>query len=414
MRSIFLTYRDYLTVLLGSAMMAGLAACSDNTETNTRKPDKTHLVEVAAVQRVDSGVTRVRTGTLRARREINIYAQEEGKVTALPYYEGDNVRKGQVLAKLDDELLRSQLARAEATRHKAEQDVKRIRDLHKKKLTTDEELSRAETDLEVARADVELLKTRLSYTVIKAPIDGVISSRLTEPGNVVEKHDQLLTLSDPSSLVTEVSVSELLIPQMAIDDPVSVTIDALGPEIQNGRIIRIHPNLDPLTRRGMVEMELKPVPAGAQPGQLCRVKFTTRVAQRLVVPFRAIRRDDQGEYVFLVQENGVDKTAAQQHAVEQGAKKATSDANNSGNQQPDKKDDNNIAVVRAPVRSGLRIGEQVEILQGLQENQKVVVRGFLGLSEGKAVKIVSPQSQTEPVPAVKPKSDSPPHSTPTV
>jgi membrane fusion protein (multidrug efflux system) len=405
MRSIFISYKNFLTVLLSSAMIAGLTACSDNTETKARKPDKTHLVEVATVQRVNSGVTRVRTGTLRARREINIYAQEEGRVTALPYYEGDNVRKGQVLARLDDALLRSQLARAEATRHKAEQDLKRIRDLHKKKLTTDEELSRAETDLEVARADVELLKTRIGYTVIKAPIDGVISSRLTEPGNVVEKHDQLLTLSDPSSLVTEVSVSELLIPQMTIDDPVKVTIDALGQDVHNGRITRIHPNLDPLTRRGVVEMELKPVPEGAQPGQLCRVEFTTRVAQRLVVPFRAIRRDEQGEYVFVLQKAVVDKSATKKAANETDSKK---------DQQPGKKADSETIVARAPVRSGLRIGEQVEILQGLQENQQVVVRGFLGLSEGKPVKIVSPQTRTDSTPAAEPDPESPAHSTPTV
>jgi membrane fusion protein (multidrug efflux system) len=378
--------------LLAALMVAGLTACSQDTAKDARKPDKAHLVEAARVELVNSGVTRVRTGTLRARREINIYAQEEGRVKNLPYYEGDKVSKGQVLATLDDELLRSQLARAEATRHKAEQDLKRIRDLYKKKLTTDEELSRAETELEVARADMELLNTRLSYTTIKAPISGVISNRLTEPGNVVEKHTHMLTLSDPSSLVTEVSVSELLIPQMAIDDPVKVTIDALGQEVHNGHIVRIHPNLDPVSRRGMVEMELKPVPSGARPGQLCRVEFTTRVASRLVIPFRAIRRDEQGEYVFVLQEsNSAEKTA---------------DKADVANEQPlnkgDKKKGADFVVVRTALRSGLRLGEQVEILQGLQENQKVVVRGFLGLSDGKHVKVVKSQTQSDSVPADAP------------
>jgi membrane fusion protein (multidrug efflux system) len=409
MSGILVFHKVFLSITLSAAIITGLAGCSPNASTDTRKPDKAHLVEVAAVESVDTGVTRVRTGTLRARREINIYAQEEGRVKALPYYEGDVVNKGQVLARLDDELLRSQLARAEATRNKAEQDVKRIRDLHKKKLTTDEELLRAETELEVARADLELLKTRLSYTVIKAPISGVISNRLTEPGNVVEKHDQLLTLSDPSSLVTEVSVSELLIPQMAIDDPVKVTIDALGPTVHNGRIIRIHPNLDPLTRRGMVEMELKPVPAGARPGQLCRVEFTTRVAQRLVVPFRAIRRDEQGEYVFILQAALAPKKAADTKVAENNSLEKNATEKNTG-------DDNGVktVVARAPVRSGLRLGEQVEILQGLQENQKVVVRGFLGLSEGKPVKIVAPQAQSDSPSAVTPKPVSVDQSTPTV
>ena len=409
MSRILVFQKCFLTLLPSLAIIASLPGCSQNTATETRKPDKAHLVEVAVVAQVDSGVTRVRTGTLRARREINIYAQEEGRVTALPYYEGDKINKGQVLARLDDALLRSQLARAEATRHKAEQDLKRIRGLYKKKLTTDEELSRAETELEVASADLELLKTRLSYTIIKAPISGVISNRLTEPGNVVEKHDHLLTLSDPSSLVTEVSVSELLIPQMSLEDPVKVTIDALGQTVHNGRITRIHPNLDPLTRRGMVEMELKPVPDGARPGQLCRVEFTTRVAKRLVVPFRAIRRDEQGEYVYVLKESVATETAPQK-AVD----KIDGGNGEQHNKETNKEAGDKSVVVRAPVRSGLRLGEQVEILQGLVENQKVVVRGFLGLSEGKPVKIVAPQAQTDSPSAVTPKPVSVDQPTPTV
>jgi len=401
MSNSFFSRNVFLSIFVTTAAITGLNACSQDTAKESRKPDKAHLVESARVELVNSGVTRVRTGTLRARREINIYAQEEGRVTALPNYEGDKVSKGQIVARLDDELLRSQLARAEATRLKADQDLRRIRDLHKKKLTTEEELSRAETDLEVARADVELLNTRLSYTVIKAPISGVISNRLTEPGNVVDKHDHLLTLSDPSSLVTEVSVSELLMPYMAIDDPVKVTIDALGPSVYDGHIVRIHPTLDPVTRRGTVEMELKPVPPGARPGQLCRVEFTTRVAPRLGVPFRAIRRDDQGEYVFVLQEAASPVNAA--------------DTSDEKHENKGGKGDANVVVVRAGVRSGLRLGEQVEILEGLQENQQVVVRGFLGLSEGKKVKIVKPQSRSDSsAPAEEPKVVSPDNPTPKV
>ena len=127
-------------------------------------------------------------------------------------------------------------------------------------------------------------------------------------------------------------------------------IDALGNTVFDGRISRIHPNLDPLTRRGTVEVTLTPVPTGARPGQLCRVTFNTRTAERLMIPFRALRRDNKGEYVFLLD----------------GSK-----------------------VVRASILSGLRIAEQVEILQGLETGQRVVTRGFLDLVENKPVKDLS-------------------------
>ena len=410
MASSIIHYKFYVLLLFTVVSTSALVACSKESAQSGPKPDKVHLVEAASVQLVNSGISRVRTGTLRARREINVYSQEEGRVTALPFYEGDKVSKGQVVARLDDELLRSQLARAEATWRKAEQDLKRMRDLYKKKLTTDEEMSRIETELEVAKADVDLLNTRLSYTVIKAPINGLISNRLTQPGNVVEKHSHLLSISDPSSLVTEVSLSELLLPHITLDDPVKVTIDALGQSIYNGAILRIHPTLNPVTRRGMIEVELKPVPNGARPGQLCRVEFTTKVAQRLVIPFGAILRDDQGEFVYVLEEPAAGDTNSKKiDSNKTGKSKADGEANKTSDSNPAKSlsenaggkklaksaDEDIIKVAkRRTIRSGLRIGEQVEILQGLQDQQQVVTRGFLGLNDGKQVKVVNSRTQS--------------------
>ncbi|WP_455219484.1 efflux RND transporter periplasmic adaptor subunit, partial [Kaarinaea lacus] len=220
-----------------------------------------------------------------------------------------------------------------------------------KKLVSDEELSRIETALQVAKADEEILATRLSYTVIKSPITGIVSARHTEPGNIAERYTHLLTISDPTSLVTEVTLSELLISKLSVNDGVDVSIDALGDQTFKGRISRIHPNLDPVTRRGTVEVELKPVPQGARPGQLCRIRLHTQAAERLVIPFNALRRDQKGEYVFAIDEQG--------------------------------------KVKRKPVVGGLRIGEQLEILKGLDEGQQVVTKGFLDLADGKKVKVVS-------------------------
>ncbi len=71
-------------------------------------------------------------------------------------------------------------------------------------------------------------------------------------------------------------------------------------EVYQGRITRIHPSLDPVTRRGTIEVELEPVPDGAAPGQLCRVELTTHASRRRVIPFVALRRDEQSEYVFIL------------------------------------------------------------------------------------------------------------------
>jgi hypothetical protein len=96
---------------------------------------------------------------------------------------------------------------------------------------------------------------------------------------------------------------------------------------------------------------LNPVPEGSSPGQFCRVTLTTHAGTRLTIPFRALRRDPEGEYVY---------------AVDKGSK-----------------------VERVAVTSGLRIDEQVEIISGLHEGQQVVTKGFLSLQPGMKVKVVN-------------------------
>lgn len=346
------------TSVVFTVILLCLSACTD--EQTAAKPPKeksAHLVESVTVnqQRLDIEVTR--TGTLRARREVKIHTQEDGQITALPFYEGDRVRQGEVVVRLDDKLLRAQLTRAQATLKQAQQDMDRAQNLFKKKLIPDEELNRAETQLQVAKADEEVLNTRLSYTVIRSPLTGIVSARLSEPGNIAEKHTHLLTISDPTSLITDLTLSELLISKLSLNQAVTVSIDALGSDSFKGEIERIYPDLDPVTRRGTVEVEIKPVPKGARPGQLCRVTIKTESADRLVIPFNALRRDNEGEYVFVVD----DKSKAK----------------------------------RTPITTGLRINEAVEVLQGLQAGMNVVSKGFLGLVDNKSVEIVTPGAKKD-------------------
>jgi membrane fusion protein (multidrug efflux system) len=339
----------WLSLLIFTISM--LVACGQKADKPRDRVAREHLVEVAAVHSDNLNVVRTRTGTLRARREIKVYTQEEGRITDLPHYEGDKIGEGDVLVRLDDTLIRAQLSRAVATRKQAQQDVKRLKELRTRKLVSEDEYTRALTQLDVAKADEHVLKTRLGYTTITSPINGVVSARLSEPGNVVERHQHVLTISDPSSLVTELPVSELILPDLAKGDIARVRIDALGERVYEGRIIRIHPNLDPVSRRGTIEVELEPVPVGAAPGQLCRVELSTQPGRRQVIPFSALRRDDASEYVFVVDGEG--------------------------------------KAQRVDVSSGLRLARNIEIRQGLTDGQQVITKGFLGLTSGKKVKPVN-------------------------
>jgi membrane fusion protein (multidrug efflux system) len=347
--------RALIHLLIGLVISSLLISCSDSNSTKKRIT-REHLVEVSPVKIEAVAIERERTGTLRSNQEIQIFNQEEGRITVLPLHEGDKVKKGDIVARLDDRLLQAELSRTRALRNKAEKDLQRIKGLAKKNLTAQTELTRVETELAVARADEQALLTRLDYATIRSPIDGIISQRLSEPGNIAERYTHLLTISDQSSLITEVTVSELLINKFKTGDKVQLTIDALDSnEPLEASIYRIHPDLNPVTRNGMVEIKVDAAPLGSRPGQLARAYLRTQATDRMLIPFTALRRDQTGEYVFIVEEG---------------------------------------KAKRVNVTTGLRVETDIEIRQGLEENQNVIIRGFSNLSNNKAVNIINLEQES--------------------
>jgi len=344
-------------------VLPGLAACSDSGgKAGAGKGERpAQLVQLATLERKALRHEADRTGTLRALQAAKIFNQEEGAVLEVKVHEGDRVAAGDVLARLDDRVLHAEFSKARARRVEAEANLKRLARLAERRLVSQETLEKARTGHAVAAAEERLLETRVGHMTVTAPFDGVISARRVNPGDVAPKHSHLFTLVDPTSLVTDVTVSELLLPRLNVGDPARVRIDALGDTSFPGRIHRIYPTVDPGTRRGRLEVLLDPVPAGASAGQFCRVTLITHAEERLVAPLSAVRRDNDGAHVFRV---GDDDTAQ-----------------------------------RIPVVVGLRVADEVEILDGLVAGDRVVVSGFLGLASGKKVKAVeAPVADVVPAP----------------
>jgi membrane fusion protein (multidrug efflux system) len=346
--------RGFPTAVL-AALLAALAGCG--AESNSKpaaSAPRAHLVELAVAEPGRLSYTADRAGSLRAVREVRIVNQEEGRLTEVRQREGDRVRAGEVLVRYDDRILRAELDKAIATLSQSETDHARSRQLKEKGFVSEDAVSRAATALEIARAQVRLLRVRVQHMTIAAPFDGVVARRLVEPGNVTPQHTHLLTVIDPSQLVTDVNVSELVMPYLDVGDKAEVRIDALGEKLHPGKIVRIHPSIDPATRTGRIEVVLNPVPRGARPGQFCRVMLSTGSREQLVVPLAALQRDLEGDFVFVYRP--ADGT-----------------------------------VQRAGVASGLRLADRVEIREGLERGAQVVVKGFLDLAPGQRVKPVEPR-----------------------
>lgn len=325
-----------------------LSGCGDRKPGRAQSVAKT--VEVSIVERQPVKVSRIISGTLEAIQKVDIYNEEPGRIKQLPFYEGDSVANDALLVELDGSLIEAQLDKANASLNQAKLDLRRLKKLAPSNLASQDELARAQTALEENTAEVRLLKTRLAHTRIRAPFAGKISARLKEPGDVVATNSHILSLINPAALKAKMYVSALLLGRLQKDDPVSLRIDALGDTRFPARILRVHPVIDPVSRQGVVEVRLDPVPAGALPGQLCRLYLSSETTPLRTIPLAALRHDAQGEYVYR---------------VEQDMSRYT------------------------PVKTGLQLNERVEILDGLKQGDKVIVKGIIGLRDGNKVRIAN-------------------------
>lgn len=348
----FLANTLLISLLLPSLLLSG---CGDNAGNKPQRTASAHLVEVSEAQMRDLSATRTLTGTLQAIREVNISNQVTGLLTELPVYPGDQVTAGQTLARLDDRLLKAEVEKAAANLNQARVDLRRLQDLAPRKLASESDIAQAQTAKNIAESELKLKRTQLDYTHITAPFAGVVSQRLVEPGDVLPMHTHILSLLDTTQLKAEISLSELLLPLIDEGNDVEIKIDALGEQIFNGTITRIFPAIDKNTRRGIIEIMLDPVPVGARAGQLCRVTIKTRNRERLMIPYDAVRFDKQGSFVYLIE---------------------------------------NEQVKQREITTGIQLGEQIEILNGLAAQQRIVSKGFFGLKDG--MKIREAMTTTDP------------------
>ena len=331
-----------------------LSACQQESSKKKRSTRPLPAVTIASVTVQSLNHQFIVSGTLEAKRTIHFYNQAEGLLQELPFHEGDEVQQGQLLAKLDNTIIKVDYDKASATLKQTRIDYKRLEKLAPSNLTSKELLTRAKTKVTLDQAEYNLQKQRLSYTEIRAPWSGIISERLVEPGDVLPLHTHFMSLIDTSSLIVKIPVSELSLNKININDPIQFSIDSIGKESFSGNILRIYPEVNSATRKGMIEVKLEPVPQGARPGQLTRINLITDKEEVMVIPLSAIRYDQQGAYVFSVSNNAKDE---------------------------------NI-ITRTNIVTGKQYPQLIEVLEGLKAGDSIVKKGLFGLSSGKKIKVL--------------------------
>ncbi len=189
------------------------------------------------------------TSTVKSETEVTLSAQRTGRVVALPVREGDVVRAGTLLCRLDltEESVQSEnvLSQSRATFQEAEKNLKRIEGLFEKGMLAQQDLDTARRGYEVARSQFEAAQSdagvKRDYSVIRAPFNGVVAKKYTEVGELLLPGKQIVTVVNPDRIYVLATIDEVDVGRLKLGQPVSITVDAFPGEKFTGKVGRISP-----------------------------------------------------------------------------------------------------------------------------------------------------------------------------
>lgn len=347
------------------------AACSNKPESDegAAKPaDAVTEVTVTRVERADISSSLSVSGTVAAlpNQDVRVSSLVPGRVARMMVAEGDRVRGGQILAKIDDRPLQDQAQQAEAAVEQARASVENARlnrdrneNLFQRGIAARKDLEDARTQASVneaavrqAEAALALARLQLSRSEVRAPLDGVVVKRLVSVGEQVDG-----TASQPLFEVANVSEVELFgnvpavyLQRIRVGQTLRIATDAFPGKELAARVVAISPAVDPTTNVGLVRIRIANSSGLLRLGMYLAAQLPLEThAQALVVPPQAIYRNQEGRsLVYRVQ------------------------------------GENAEAV---PVKIGLETQERTELLEGVQAGDTVILTNGYGLGEHSKVKV---------------------------
>ena len=342
-------------VVLALACVLSVAACKGGSPDGAapgedgKKGPEAVTVEVAAVETRPVAASYSGTAPLEAPAEAQVVAKTSGVALSVLVEEGDVVRAGQTLVRLDASRAELQAAQTAAQMNKLQNQFARAQTLAKEQLIAASDYDQIRYDLENARAANRLANLELSYAAVKAPISGVVASVTPKPGNFVQINTPIVRIVDTSTLEAVLNVPERELATMQAGLPVDLRVDALPGKTFTGTIDRISPVVDSGSGTFRVIAEFD---SGGllQPGMFGRIDIDyDKRANATVVPRAALLDAGTNAAVFAVRDG---------------------------------------KAARVPVTLGYMDGQWAEVREGLAVGEQVVVAGKAALRDGSAVTVI--------------------------
>jgi membrane fusion protein (multidrug efflux system) len=348
-------------LLSGALALAGCGSANGDDAKNGKEEVPAVPVEVATTQRAEMAALYTGTAPIESDRKAFVMPKVQGEIRQVLADEGQRVKAGQVLARLDGDKLRLEVALNEATMRKLERDYNRNLELQQKGLVSATAIDNLKYELEAAKAAWELARLQLSYCDIRSPIDGTVTQRLdvvkvgntvTPVGGVIESADSsLFVVEDLDTLMLRVNVPERELAKLSVGQPAQLNFDAVPGRDFLGEISLISPYVNADTATFAVRIRVNKTDGLLRPGMFARVAIVyERKPDALQIPRTALLDTDGPPKVFVVQ--------------------------------------NGKAAERA-VKLGLSNGAWIEVTDGLKDGEQVVVVGQGAVKPGAAVRVVN-------------------------
>jgi RND family efflux transporter MFP subunit len=260
-------------------------------------------------------------GTIRSRDEIELSPRIIARITDITKRSGDSIKKDEILIKLDDsdlvaaELQASEkLKAAEAVQEWAEKNYRRQKTLLEKKVIPSKTFEQAEEALQTAFAGkkaaqqaMRQAQANLSFATIKSPMDGIISDRLNDPGDLASPGNIIMKIFDPKRLMIYVPLRESLVKSVKIDDKIKFYVESLKQSF-TGEVREIVPSVDPGSRTFLIKMCILGDTKILMPGMFGTIELQLGTEKAWIVPSEAVTRIGQLEYLHTLKDDKVIKT----------------------------------------------------------------------------------------------------------
>jgi membrane fusion protein (multidrug efflux system) len=291
------------------------------------------------------------SGTLLADEEVDLSFETSGKITDIYFTEGTHVQKGQLLAKLNDDELEAELGKLKIQEKLAREKTERQKVLLEKEAVSQESYDQLKTDLQGIESEIEILLARLAETEIHAPFDGIIGLRYVSEGAFVTSSTLIARLVKIQPLKIDFSIAERYARMIKPGTNLAFRLeDAMN--IYRASVYAVEPRIDPRTRTIALRAVYDNRNEELQPGRFVSIELVIREKDdALQVPTECIIPELGGEKVFIIR-NG----------------KARS----------------------SQVKTGLRTEETIEILEGINPGDTVVVSGIMQLRNDMQV-VIEPE-----------------------